>query len=198
MLAILSLLLCPPPAGTAACVRDLGAYSFRVREAASVRLHALGERAARVALGSRDPEVRHRARMVLDALEAEQWRVLGPMPMVDALWYDRAVREYMDGTALRRLYGELASPHRDGRRYPDDPWQWGYLTAGTRELIEDWRAAGMPWWLLRAVLAEMRRRDAAFLRRHHGGQWPGRKPPPRPSRSRAPVPSLKLLSGIHL
>ncbi len=168
MLAILSLLLCPPPAGTAACVRDLGAYSFRVREAASVRLAALGERAARVALGSRD------------ALEAEQWRALGPMPMVDALWMNTTTMQYTVANRFRERYSGYTDGQRESR-YPADPWEWGWLTAATHEIVEDWRAAGVPWWLIRAVLAEMRRRDAGYVERYSSGKWPGRlgwKPSP--------------------
>lgn len=179
MIALLISLLVnpPPPAEVRAPLRRLGHRSFAVREKAQAQLRALGRRAEpalrRAARSSPDLEVRRRAQGLLARLEAEATESFAPWPMIDALWYCEEQRRYAvageftpEGLRFRLCNQYLV------RRGSDGP-PWNNYRAATRDLAADWLAAGVPARLLRAVLAEMRRRDQLFLDHHYGGRCPG-------------------------
>lgn len=182
MLSLLLSLALSPPADTLAPVRQLAHRSFRRREAASRTLARMGERARpalRRGLHSPDHEVRRRCRDLLADLDARMLRDLrgrDSWPMVDALWYCEQERRYARAgeetpeAARLRLWGHYQQRHRE------DPFQgppWQNDRAATQDLVSDWLAAGCPPRWVRAVLAEMRRRDQCFFDHHYGGRCPG-------------------------
>jgi hypothetical protein len=150
-----------------ALVARLGAEDWRERETADAALRARGLAALPALRRGRaldDPEIRHRCDALYDAAVDDALVALGPLPMLDALWYDAAPPHpgyRKDACPEFQAAYAWFNPYLDRVGRDGYPYRNYYLATNlaVRDLIE----AGVPPELLRPVLEEMRRRDAVFL-----------------------------------
>jgi hypothetical protein len=150
-------------------VARLGSEDWAEREAAETALRQRGW-AARTALrrgcDSLDPEIRHRCQSLYNIALDEVVASLGPIPMIDALWYDADSPHpgyKKDHNPEFRAAYDRFNPYLERLGRDVYPYRNYYLATelAVRELLEE----GMPPEALRPMLDEMRRRDDVFLRR---------------------------------
>lgn len=171
LILLLALSLIDQPQPDAASLRlwepRLAADSFRTREQAMRRLTQRGRLGCAIARGlladSLDPEVRLRARSILDARKAKELRSLGVMPYIDSNYYSTATHTYHFSHTSKRLW-----PYLENRADLFGPG-WPAYRAASREWASDMLDAGVPAWAMRLWFVELRRRDRDFDR--HCG-WP--------------------------
>ena len=162
----------------AALVPVLGSEDFAARVAAYRALERWGDaalRPLRAREDDADPEVRRAVAELLCACRQRALERIGPFPCVDALWYD--TRHKWDDGAGGVSYGtydsnlptyEWAGPYLNARGR--DGYPFAQYSLATIDLVNDLLDAGVPECVLRAMVAEMRRRDGVYLARNHAGR----------------------------
>jgi hypothetical protein len=152
----------PDPSAVARWEARLGDDDLRTRGRAQADLVAFGQAArpvVRCLQKSRDPEVRRRAKEVHAALRRQALRSLWPFPCLDAAWYDTNRRLYREsGFVYEKLSPYLR--RMDMKMYLG----WDGYREATRIWVGDLYDAGVPLWAIKMCLAEMRRRDAVWIK----------------------------------
>jgi hypothetical protein len=149
-------------------VLRLGSEDWSIRETAEAALRQRGWSACpalRRGCVSPDPEIRHRCRALYGIALDETVISLGPMPMLDALWFDADSPHpgyRRDLNAKFRAAYERFNPYLDRLGRDGYPYRNYYLA--TEVWVREELEAGTDPEVLRPVLDEMRRRDAVYFK----------------------------------
>lgn len=165
MLTLLALAVAAMPvADPVRLVCDLGSPRWCVRESAQCTLEQQGwpvSGVLRRAIATHpDPEVRMRARRVLDVLLERELNRMGPYPMIDGLWWNHTLLEYHTESAAYACFAHYLH-RRDDVEDGNPPYK--RYRAASRDLAREMLLKGYEPWVIAGLLYRAHLGDQSWL-----------------------------------